>query len=222
MLRTYIHSLRYGLLSSLRRPVDLSSPLIFFVMVTSLFPLGIGPEKALLLRIAPGIVWAGALLASLLALQRLFEPDLTDGTLEQMLLSPEPFVVLVAGKISAHWMTSGVPLAIVAPVVALQYGLDGPALGTLLLGALLGTLVFSTIGSIGAALGLGSRGGSLLTALLVMPLQIPVVILGSGALTASLTGVQPAPYLMLLGALACAALALAPWATAAALRLSQE
>lgn len=222
MLSAFLHAVRCGLLCSMRRPVDVSSPLIFFVMVTSLFPLGIGPDKALLLRIAPGIIWAGALLASLLALQRLFELDLADGTLEQMLLSPEPLVVLAAGKITAHWMTSGVPLAIVAPVVALQYGLGGPALGTLLLSALLGTLVFSTIGSIGAALGLGSRGGSLLIALLVLPLQIPVVILGSGALTANLTGMTPEPYLMLLGALACVALALAPWATAAALRLSQE
>ena len=222
MLAAYLHAVRCGLLCSLRRPVDVAAPLIFFVMVTTLFPLGIGPEKALLLRIAPGIIWSGALLASLLALQRLFEPDLADGSLEQMLLSPEPVVVLTAGKITAHWMTSGVPLAIVAPVVALQYGLDGSAFGALLLSGLLGTLVFSNIGAIGAALGLGSRGGSLLTALLVMPLQIPVVILGSGALNASLTGMTPAPHLMLLGALACAALALSPWAAAAALRLSQE
>lgn len=222
MLRAFGYAVRRGLLCSLRQPVDIAAPLGFFLMVASLFPLGIGPDRELLLRVAPGIIWVSALLASLLALHRLFEPDLADGTLEQMLLSPEPVFVLVAGRIAAHWLTSGVTLTLVAPLVALQYGLGSGALGVLVFGLLLGTFVFSLLGAVGAALALGGRGGSVLVALILMPLYIPTMILGSGALTATLTAMHPGPYLMLLGALACVALLAAPWATAAALRIAVE
>lgn len=222
MLQAFGLSLRMSLTCSMRRPVDILAPLAFFVMVTSLFPLGIGPDKPLLLRIAPGIIWVSALLASLLGLHRLYEPDLTDGSLEQMLLCPEPTILLIIGKIAAHWLSSGVTLAIISPVVALQYGLEAASLGTLFLSLVLGTSVFSLIGAIGAALSLGARGGSVLMALILMPLYVPVLILGSGAVTASLAGTDPSAYLSLLGALTCATLALAPWATTVALRLSVE
>lgn len=222
MLTPFVCAVRHGLLCSLRQPADLAAPLAFFVMVASLFPLGIGPDRALLLRIAPGIVWVCALLAALLGLHRLFEPDRADGTLEQLLLAPGPTALMVAGRIAAHWLASGVPLALVAPIVALQYGMERAALAVLVGGLLLGTAVFSLVGSVGAALTLGSRGGSVLTALILVPLYIPVLILGTGALAAVLSGTGPAAHLMLLGALCSAALALAPWATTAALRIAVE
>jgi len=206
----------------MRQPVDILAPLAFFIMVASLFPLGIGPDKSLLLRIAPGIIWVSALLASLLGLHRLYETDLGDGSLEQMLLCPGPTVLFVVGKIAAHWLLSGLTLALISPIVALQYGLERASLWTLLLSLMLGTSIFSLIGSIGAALAVGGRGGSVLVALILMPLYVPVLILGSGALTATLTGADPSAHLSLLGALSCAMLALAPWATTAALRVSVE
>lgn len=222
MLAALRLSVHHGLLCALRRPVDVAVPLAFFVLVASLFPLGIGPDRALLARLAPGVLWVGALLASLLALHRLFEPDLADGTLEQLLLSPQPAVLLVAGRIGAHWLACGAPLALAAPVVALQYGLDANALGVLCGSLLLGTTIFSLLGAIGAALTLGGRGGSVLVALILLPLYVPVLIMGSGALAAKLNGTSHVPYLMLLGALGCAALALAPWAATAALRVALE
>lgn len=222
MLAPFTFALRHGLVCALRRPVDVAVPLAFFLLVASLFPLGIGPERALLARIAPGVLWVGALLASLLALHRLFEPDLAAGTLEQVLLAPHPAVLHVTGRIAAHWLTTGVPLALAAPVIALQYGLDAGTLGPLCGSLLLGTAVFSLLGGVGAALTLGGRGGSVLVALILLPLYVPVLILGAGALSARLAGTSPTPYLLLLAALACAALALAPWATTAALRIALE
>ncbi|WBS00972.1 heme exporter protein CcmB [Pseudoduganella sp. SL102] len=222
MLTVFLRAVRHGLLCSMRQPAELAAPLAFFVMVASLFPLGIGADGALLLRIAPGAVWICALLAALLGLHRLFEPDRADGTLEQLLLAPGPTTLLVAGRIAAHWLTSGVPLALASPIVALQYGMEPAVLAILVAGLLPGTAVFSLVGAVGAALTLGSRGGSVLTALILVPLYMPVLILGSGAVAAALTGTDPAAHLMLLGALSCAALALAPWATTAALRIAVE
>jgi heme exporter protein B len=222
MMAPFRNAVQHGLLCALRRPVDVAVPLAFFLLVAIMFPLAIGPDRALLLRIAPGVLWVGALLASLLALHRLFEPGLASGMLEQMLLSPHPAVLHVAGRIAAHWLTGGVPMALFAPLLALQYGLDGGALGVLCGGLLLGTTVFCLLGAVGAALTLGGRGGSVLTALILLPLYVPVLILGTGALSATLSGSDGTPHLLLLGALACAALALAPWATTTALRLALE
>ncbi|MYN04468.1 heme exporter protein CcmB [Pseudoduganella sp. DS3] len=222
MLSTSAQLLRRDLLLAMRRRSDALMPLAFFLVVTSLFPLAIGPDSKLLRSVAPGIVWVAALLASLLGLQRLFADDHADGSLEQLLLAGQPLELLVLAKVLAHWLTSGVPLLVLAPLVALQYGLDATALTVLWLGLLLGTPVLSLLGSIGAALALGARGGSVLVALILMPLYIPLLILGSSAVVAAGDGTGSAPHLMLLGALLAASLAATPWATAAALRIAHE
>ncbi len=219
MLNAAGQLLRRDLLLALRRRSDVLLPLAFFLVTTALFPLALGPDGQLLRSVAPGIVWVAALLASLLGLPRLFADDYADGSLEQLLLSPQPLELLVLAKVAAHWLTSGLPLLLLAPLVALQYGLDAGALGVLCLGLLLGTPVLSLLGSIGAGLALGARGGSVLVALILMPLYIPLLILGSSAVSDS-TG--SATQLMLLGALLAGALAAAPWAAAAALRIAHE
>ena len=210
------------LLLVMRRKSEVLTALFFFVIVTSLFPLGIGADTALLRKIAPGVIWVSALLATLLGLQRLFASDYLDGTLEQMALSPRSFVVLVLGKITAHWVVCGLPLLILAPVIGLQFDLDTAALETLLLTLLLGTPVLSLIGSIGAALTLGLRGGGALMSLLVLPLYIPVLIFGAGAVYASSVGLDVTGHFSLLGALLILALAFVPWVSAAALRIAIE
>ncbi|QWD92905.1 heme exporter protein CcmB [Polynucleobacter asymbioticus] len=210
------------LLLVMRRKSEVLTALFFFVIVTSLFPLGIGADTALLRKIAPGVIWVSALLATLLGLQRLFASDYLDGTLEQLALSPRSFVVLVLGKITAHWLVCGLPLLILAPMIGLQFDLDYASLETLLLTLLLGTPVLSLIGSIGAALTLGLRGGGALMSLLVLPLYIPVLIFGAGAVYAKSVGLDVAGHFSLLGALLILALAFAPWVSAAALRIAIE
>ncbi|AWW49278.1 heme exporter protein CcmB [Polynucleobacter paneuropaeus] len=210
------------LLLVMRRKSEVLTALFFFVIVTSLFPLGIGADTALLRKIAPGVIWVSALLATLLGLQRLFASDYQDGTLEQLALSPRSFVVLVLGKITAHWLVCGLPLLILAPVIGLQFDLDTASLKTLLLTLLLGTPVLSLIGSIGAALTLGLRGGGALMSLLVLPLYIPVLIFGAGAVYAKSVGLDVTGHFSLLGALLVLALAFMPWVSAAALRIAIE
>ena len=205
-----------------RRRTDVFTSMIFFVIVASLFPLGIGPEPKLLLAIGPGIVWVAALLASMLALSRLFASDYADGTLEQMLLSATPLSMIVIAKVIAHWIAANLPLVLIAPLLGLQFGLPADALAVLALALALGTPSLSLIGAIGAALTLGLRGGGVLLALLVLPLYAPVLILGSLAVEATAAGLAAQPYLLLLAALSFAALSLAPWAIAAALRISYE
>lgn len=222
MLSTFASVVRRDLLLAMRRRADVATPLFFFIIVASLFPLGVGPEPALLRTMAPGILWVAALLASMLALNRLFASDYADGTLEQLLLSPEPLALLVAGKVVAHWLVSGLPLVLLAPLLAVQYDMEaGPAL-VLILSLLIGTPVLSLVGAIGAALVLGARGGSVLVALMILPLYIPVLIFGAGAVGAEASGLGADAHLLLLGGLLCGAAALAPWATAAALRISLE
>jgi len=194
----------------------------FFVVVASLFPLGLGPEPELLRRIAPGVLWVAALLASMLALGRMFGADYEDGTLEQLVLAPSPLVLSVGAKIVAHWLVSGLPLVLVSPLLALQYGLPGDVIAHLMLSLLIGTPVLSLIGAIGAALTLGLRGGGVLLALLVLPLYVPVLILGAGSVEMAGAGLEPDGQLLLLGALLVLAAAFAPWAIAAALRISME
>lgn len=205
-----------------RRRADVLATLFFFVIVVSLFPLGIGPEMQLLRSIAPGIVWVAALLASMLSLGRIFGNDYQDGTLEQLLLTPQPAYLIVLGKVLAHWLVSEVPLVVIAPVLGLQFGLSENSLLIVVVSLLLGTPVLSVIGSIGAALTLGLRAANVLVALLVLPLYIPVLIFGTGAVEASVNGASTQPWLFLLGATLILALVFAPWATSAALRISLE
>ncbi len=213
---------RRDLTIAMRRRSDVFTTLVFFVIVVSLFPLGIGPELNTLRLIAPGIVWVGALLASMLALEQIFSADHRDGTLEQMLLTPQPVSLLVAGKVLAHWLVTGMPLVIMAPLLGLQYDLSWEGLKTLVLSLLLGTPALSLIGAIGAALTLGLRSGGVLLALLVLPLYIPVLIFGAGAVEASVSGLGGQAHLSMLAAILVAALVLAPLATAAALRVAED
>ncbi len=213
---------RRDLILAMRRRADVLTTLIFFVMVVSLFPLGVGPEMDMLRKMAPGVLWVAALLSSMLSLVRLFSADYIDGTLEQMMLSPQSLSMLVLGKMVAHWMVSGLPLVLVAPVLGLQFDMAVEALGVLIIGLLLGTPILSMVGAIGAALTLGLRGGGVLLSLLVLPLCIPVLIFGSGAVDAVTTGLAVSPHLSLLGALLVLALAFTPWVTAQALRISME
>ena len=214
--------IRRDLLIAARRKSEVLTALFFFVIVTSLFPLGIGPEPTLLKKIAPGVLWVAALLATMLGLQRMFAPDHADGTLEQMALAPTPFGLLVAGKVVAHWLVSGLPLVLLAPVLGIQFDLDAGALGILVVALLLGTPLLSLIGAIGAALTLGVRGGGVLLSLLVLPLYVPALIFGAGAVEAHISGLGAGGHLSLLAALLALAVFFAPWATTAALRIALE
>ncbi len=213
---------RRDLLLAMRRRADVLTTLIFFVMVVSLFPLGVGPEMDMLRKMASGVVWVAALLASMLSLPRMFSADHADGTLEQMMLAPQSLSVLVLGKIVAHWMLSGLPLALIAPVLGLQFDMPPQALWILVLALLLGTPVLSMIGAVGAALTLGLRGGGVLVSLLVLPLCIPVLIFGAGAVEAVTSGMSVVSNLSFLGAFMLFALVFTPFVAAQALRISME
>ena len=214
--------IRRDLILAMRRRADVLTTLIFFVMVVSLFPLGVGPELDMLRKMAPGVVWVAALLASMLSLGRLFSADYLDGTLEQLLLAPQPLSMLVLGKMIAHWMVSGLPLVLMAPVLGLQFDMSAQALWVLLAALLLGTPILSMIGAVGAALTLGLRGGGVLVSLLVLPLCIPVLIFGAGAVEAVTSGMSAVSHLSLLGAMLVLSLVFTPWVTAQALRISME
>ena len=210
------------LLVALRRRSDVATALLFFVIVVSLFPLGVGAEPNKLRAIAPGVIWVSALLSSMLSLNRLFAADHADGTLEQMVLGAAPLGVTAAAKALAHWLVSGFPMVAIAPLLALQYDLAPSLYGILALSLLLGTPVLSLIGGIGAALTLGVRGGGVLLALLVLPLYVPVLVMGAGAVEMASAGLGGQGQLLILGAMLIVAAAFAPWATAAALRISSE
>ena len=210
------------LLLALRNRSDVGTALLFFVIVSSLFPLGIGAEPNLLRAVAPGVIWVAALLSSLLSLGRLFAADHADGTLEQMLLGAAPLGAVVAAKTLAHWLVSGLPLVLIAPLIALQYDLPASLYGVLVLSLLLGTPTLSLIGAIGAALTLGLRGGGVLLSLLVLPLYVPVLIMGAGGVEMAAAGMGAQGHLLLLAAMLVGAAAFAPWAIAAALRISME
>lgn len=207
---------------ALRRRSDITSVLFFFIIVASLFPLGVGPEPEQLRKLAPGVLWVAALLATMLSLPRLFADDYRDGTLEQLALCPPPLGLIVLGKVIAHWLISGLPLTLLAPVLGIQFDLSGDALAILTLSLLIGTPALSGIGAIGAALTLGVRGSGVLVSLLILPLYIPVLIFGAGAVDATLTGTGAQAHLSLLAALALAGVFFAPWPTAAALRIALE
>lgn len=199
---------------------EIINPLWFFLIVITLFPLGIGPEPQLLARIAPGVVWVAALLSSLLALERLFRDDFNDGSLEQLLLLPTPLPVTVLGKVCAHWLITGLPLLLLSPLAALLLSLNFAGWRALALTLLLGTPVLSLLGAIGVALTVGLRRGGVLLSLLVLPLAVPVLIFASAAIDAAAMGLPIGGYLAILGAMLAASLCLAPFATAAALRIS--
>lgn len=207
---------------SMRRRGDVLNHLVFFVIVVTLFPLGVGPEPNLMHTMAPGIVWVAALLAAMLSLQRLFASDFADGTLEQMLISAHPLGLIVIGKIIAHWFMSGLPLTLLAPVLGVQFDLPQQALWVLALSLLIGTPVLSLIGAVGAALTLGVRGGGVLLALLVLPLYVPVLIFGAGGVAAVSNGMGAGPHLSLLGAFLAVSCVVAPWAACAALRVAYD
>ncbi|WP_293007250.1 heme exporter protein CcmB [Nitrosomonas sp.] len=214
--------IKRDLLLAMRRQSDVLTTLFFFIIVVSLFPLSVGPEMNMLRTMAPGVVWVAALLASMLSLGRMFSNDYVDGTLEQMLLSPQSLSLLVLGKAFAHWLVTGVPLVLMAPVLGIQYDLPTDALLVLTAALLLGTPVLSLIGAIGAALTLGLRGGGVLVSLLVLPLYIPVLIFGAGAVEANMAGVAFDAHLSLIGAFLLVSIVFAPWAAALSLRVSLE
>jgi heme exporter protein B len=222
VLRVYLQMIRRDLLLAARQKADVLNTLFFFVVVVTIVPLGIGPEPNLLRAIAPGVVWVAALLAAILSLPRLFANDHADGTLEQMLLSAEPLPLIVMGKTTAHWLTTGLPLTVIAVVFGVVFDLGFAETTVLVTSLLLGTPVLSLIGAVGAALTLGLRGGGVLTSLLVLPLFIPVLIFGAGAVGAAAAGVGYAAYLLLLGAFLLFAMVLTPWIVGLALRISVE
>lgn len=218
----FITVIHRDLLQVLRRRSDIATTVFFFVMVASLFPLAVSPDPAVLRQLGPGVLWVAALLACMLSLTRLFAFDYADGTLEQMVLSSHSLSVLTLGKIVAHWLVSGLPVVLLSPLLALQYGMDSNSLWILALSLLLGTPALSLVGAIGAALTLGVRGSGLLVAILVLPLYIPILIFGAGAVTASQAGMSAEANLSLLTASSLLALILAPLATATALRIAVE
>ena len=211
--------IRRELLLALRRPVEILLPPAFFILIVSLYPLGIGPDSILLRRLASGIVWVAALLSTLLSLPRLFAGDWRDGTLAQLVLAPQPLPIVVLAKLVAHWVLAGLPLVILVPLLGLQFDLSGAAVCRMTVALAVGTPALSAIGAIGAALTLGLRGGGVLLSLLILPLYTPVLILGSGAMSG---GPGDGVSLALLGALTLASGVLAPCAVAAALRMALE
>ncbi|SIT70330.1 heme exporter protein B [Ectothiorhodosinus mongolicus] len=211
--------LRRDLTLAMRRRQDALVVLGFFIVVVSLFPLGVGPDPQLLRSMAPGVIWVAALLATMLSLERLFSDDFRDGSLEQLLLVPQPLSVLVMVKILAHWLVIGLPLVLVSPLLGMQLNLSGEEILVLMAALLLGTPILSLVGAIGAALTLGIRGGGVLISLLILPLYVPPLVLGAGAIDAVMFGSSPMAHLSMLAALAILALLLAPFAIAAALRI---
>jgi heme exporter protein B len=205
-----------------RRPGQSLAALVFFVMVVSLFPLGVGPEPALLRSMAPGVIWVAALLACMLSLARLFAEDWQDGTLESLLLSAHPLPVLVLAKVAAHWCSSVLGLVLVSPLLALQFDLSLDATGVLVASLLLGTPVLSLVGALGAALTVGLKGAGILMSLLTLPLLVPVLIFGAGAVQAHQADLGVGAHFSLLGAMLLLALVSAPLVVAAALRIAVE
>ena len=205
-----------------RHPGETMLVIAFFVLVASLFPLGVGAELQLLTRIGPGVIWVCALLAAFLSLPALLATDYADGTLEQMQLSPHPMAGWASGKIAAHWITSGLPLTVLSPLLGLQYGLAADTLLTLAFALLLGTPVLSLLGAACTALTLGARGGGMLLALLALPLFVPVLIFGAGAADAQASGLSAAPHLSILAAALILAAMGSPFAVCAAIRIALD
>lgn len=218
--RAFLGVLRRDLLLAVRGHSELVLPLLFYLLVVTLVPLAVSPDAATLAGLAPGIIWVGALLATLLSLERLFRSDFDDGSLDLLLLSPAPLPVLVLAKVLAHWLTTGLPLLLIAPLLALFLALPERALATLLATLALGTPVLSFIGAVGVGLTVSVRRGGGLLALLVLPLYVPVLIFGANAVSAAADGLPVAGQLYMLGAFLALAASLAPLAAAGALRIT--
>ncbi len=222
ILAGLIAVIRRDLLLAWKRPGDVLNPLFFFAMVCTLFPLAVGPSAAQLMFIGPGVLWVAALLATLLTLNSLFVSDYEDGSLEQLLVSPQPLPVLVLGKTIAHWLCSGVPLVLVSPLLAATYRMPTDVIGVMMLTLTLGTVCLSLLGSIGASLTVGLNRGTALLSLLILPLAMPVMLLGANTVSLAADNEMYSTGIWALGAYAVAALSLSPYATAAALRISNE
>ena len=222
MFRLFLAVVRRDLRLALRQKSDVLNTVFFFIVVVTLVPLGIGPDQQLLRMIAPGVVWVAALLAALLSLPRLFANDYADGTLEQMLLSGEPLTIIVIAKVFAHWLTTGIPLTLISGLFALMFDLQAEVALVMMSTLFIGTPVLSLVGSVGAALTLGLRGGSVLTSLLVLPLYIPVLIFGAGAAEAVAVGINSSAYFFIVAALTLFSLVVMPVATSAALTFASD
>lgn len=220
MSNAFAALLRRDLSLAFRHRGELANPLIFFLMVVTLFPLGVSPDVELLRRIAPGVIWIAALLSALFSLESLFRSDFDDGALEQLLLSPQPLAVLVLAKVLAHWLVSGLPMLLLAPLLAMLLAMPAGSIGVLMASLALGTPLLSLIGAVGVALTVGLRRGGLLLTVLVLPLYVPVLIFSTGAVTAAGAGLPVSGQLYLLAALLTLAITLAPFAIGAALRIS--
>ncbi|VAW92450.1 ABC transporter involved in cytochrome c biogenesis, CcmB subunit [hydrothermal vent metagenome] len=220
MLQAFFIILQRDLILAIRHRAELMNPVLFFVLVVVLFPLGIGAEVTILERIAPGVIWIAALLSALLSLDRIFRTDMEDGSLEQMLISAQPMSLLILAKIIAHWMITGLPVVLVGPLLALFLGLSMDGIETLFITLLLGTPILSAIGSVGVALTVGLRRGGVILSLLVLPLYVPVLIFASQAVDAAAAGFPPAAAIAMLSALLLLSLSLTPWAASAALKMS--
>ncbi|MGR8930630.1 MAG: heme exporter protein CcmB [Gammaproteobacteria bacterium] len=220
LTQAFMAIIRRDLLLAFRRRAEMANPLFFFVLVVTLFPLAVGAEPNLLQAMAPGVVWVSALLATLLSLDGMFRSDFDDGSLEQLILSPHPLSILVLGKVLAHWLVTGLPLILIAPLLALFLGLSDAAMPTLWLTLILATPVLSLIGAIGVALTVGLRRGGMILSLLVLPLYIPVLIFASGAVDRAASGLPVSAQINILLAMLCMALVLTPMPTAAALKMS--
>jgi len=218
----FLEIVRRDLRLALRQGADSIMVVTFFVLTVVLFPFGIGPESGVLERVSAGVLWVTALLASLLSLDRLFQADYEDGSLELLVLTPTPLEIVVIAKVVAHWLTTGLPLLVAAPVLAVLLHMNADGFATLLLTMLIGTPILSLIGGIGAALVLGARRGGVLLSLLILPLYVPVLIFGVGAIDAAVGARDATPHLLILAGLLTVALPLSPWATAAALRQALE
>jgi len=221
-MNAFVHVIRRELNLAFRQQLDSLMVLAFFVLAIVLFPFGVGPEPNILARIAPGIIWVAALLAAMLSLERLFQTDYEDGSLELLALSPLPLEMIVLAKVVTHWLTTGLPLIVAAPVMAVMLNMNTDGMAMLILVLVLGTPSLSLIGAIGAALILGSRRGGVLLSLLILPLFIPVLIFGVSAIDGALNGLTVKPQLLILSGFFLASLALCPWASAAAIRQSLE
>lgn len=221
-LQACLALLRRDLLLAIRKRAELTNPLLFFIIIVSLFPLALGPEPKILQRIAPAVIWVAALLSTLLSLESLFRSDFEDGSLEQMLMSPHPLSLLVFAKTTAHWLTTGFPLFLISPLLAILMNLQGEAMHALWITLLLGTPVLSLVGAIGVALTVGLRRGGVLLSLLILPLYVPVLIFSASAVDSAAAGLPVTGQLYIIAALLSLALVLAPFAAAAALRVSLE
>jgi len=218
--RAFISLVHRDLLLAFRHRGELINPLLFFMIVVTLFPLGVSPEETLLRTLAPGVIWIAALLSALFSLESMFRSDFDDGALEQMALSPQPLPVLVLAKVLAHWLVSGLPMLMMAPLLALLLAMPGAGIQALELTLLVGTPLLSLIGSIGVALTVGMRRGGVLLTLLVLPLYVPILIFATNAVTAAVAGLPYDGQMYFLAALLALAMTLSPFATAAALRIS--